>query len=332
MVVFGTVMLIPVKNKMKKTLVEYRIYIGIGLIVLVFGLLLLWPNQNKTIAPPKEKETKIVGMVQRSESVDWEKTEVSIPETMPILRAKNGFINGDKLTKLLNTLGMSDATVTQSDSNYVIYKNSGSTLYIKLKEKQIDFQIRSKLTYIGLKDSAKAKDDLIKLLGQISDRKTGPLSVEYFKDEFRAIRTSMAAADFLEITSNFLYDDKPIFSHQGGPSIKAQYNFDGKLGRLIIFNPFDELESEKTVKLVTVDEIKSTQANNFPIFNIKGNREFELSTREDLINLIKGETSQIGYIYDPSSDKYVPFLMVNGKTGLASGTAEIVFGVPIVKQ
>jgi hypothetical protein len=330
--VSGIVMLIPVKNNMKKILIENRIYIGIGLIVLVFGLLLFWPTKNKTAEVTKEKETKIVGMVQRSESVDWDKTEINIPEKMPILKAKNSFINGDKLAILLETLGMKDATVTQSDSNYVIYKNDVSTLYIKLKEKQIDFQIRSKLSYTGIKDATKAKENLKKVLDQISDRKIGPMNTEYFKDEFRAIRTSMAAADFLEITTNFLYEDRPIFSHIGGPSVKAQYNFDGKLGRLIIFNPFDELENIETVKLVTIDDIKNTQASKFPIFNIKGNREFELSTREDLINMIKGESSQLGYIYEPSSEKYVPFLIVNGKTTITSGSAEVTFGVPIVKQ
>lgn len=317
---------------MKKILVENRIYIGIGLIVLVFGTLLLWPSQNKIVETPKETETKIVGMVQRSELVDWEKTDLSIPETMPILKAKNSFINGDKLATLLGVLGMSDATVTQSDSNYVIYKNSESVLYIKLKEKQIDFQIRSKLKYTGAKDFTKAKENLVKLLSQISNRKTGLMEVEYFKDEFKAIRTNVASADFLELTTNYLYEDKPIFSHQGGEGVKAQYNFDGKLGRLIIFNPFDELENVETAKLLKIDDIKNTQASKFPIFNIKGNREFELSTREDLISLIKGETSQIGYIYEPSSDKYIPFLIAKGKTTIKSGSAEVIFGVPIIKQ
>lgn len=317
---------------MKRILIENRIYIGIGLIVVVFGTLLLWPNQNKTAEVPMEKETKIIGIVQRSELVDWDKTELSIPETMPILKAKNSFINGDKLTNLLGVLGMSDATVTQSDSNYVIYKNSESVLYIKLKEKQIDFQIRSKLKYTRVKDFTKAKENIVKLLSQISNRKTGLLEVEYFKDEFKATRTNVASADFLEVTTNYLYEDKPVFSYHGGPSIKAQYNFDGKLGRLIIFNPFDDLENAETVELLQSDDIKNTQASKFPIFNIKGNREFELSTREDLINQIKGETSQIGYIYEPSSDRYIPFLIVKGKTTIKSGNAEVIFGVPIVKQ
>jgi hypothetical protein len=333
MVVSGTVMLILEEHNMKKIIAKYQVYLIIGGLLVVFGILLLWPqkNGNEKVETGSENKTKIVGIMQRSDSVDWGKTEIELPEKSHLLKSKTSFINGDKTVKLLAILGMSDAKVIQSDENYVIYRNDNSSLYIKLKEKQIDYQIRSKLAYKGDRNTNTAKNNLAELLSKISTQKVGVMEVEYYKDEFRAIRTSLASADFMEIRTNFLYDDTPVLSYQGGPTIKAQYNFEGKLGRLIIFNPFDELENDSEITLVKVDEIKNMDPKNFPIFNIVGNRDFELSTREEMVGMIKSENSRLSYIYDSSKEKYIPYLVVKGKTNLSSGISEVVFGVPIIK-
>ena len=316
---------------MNKIVAKYQVVLIIGFLLVVFGVLLLWPSNKNSPSQPKPPETKIVGIQQRSDSVDWGKTDIELPEKSHLLKSKTSFINGDRTIKLLSALNMSDAKVVQSDENYVIYRNDSSSLYIKLKEKQIDYQIKGKLPYKGDRNINTAKNNLSELLSKITTQKVGPMEVEYYKDEFRAVRSNLNNADFVEIRANFVFNDTPVLSYQGGPTIKAQYNFEGKLGRLIIFNPFDELENENEVSLIRADEIKDMDAKKFPIFNIIGSREYELSTREEMVGMIKSENSRLSFIYDSAKEKYIPYLVVKGKTILSSGTSEVIFGVPIIK-
>ena len=329
----GTVMLIPVHN-MKKIFNEYKVYFGIGLLVIIFGLLLFWPqgSKEKKLETGNENMTKIVGLRQKTEGVDWGDLKIEEPEKLPILKSKSSFINGDRLNILMKVVGMEGVEAIRSDSFYVIYENKDATLTIKLRERQIDYLIKRKLSYVGEKEKTKAINNFNVLMSQISERKISDTEVEYFKDEFRATRSTIYNADFMELSANFLFNNTPVMNYQGGPSIKAQYGFDGQLGRLTIFNPFDDLANDKEVELIRVNDIKSLPPSSFPIFKIKGNREFAMSTGEEVINMIKGGTGQVAYLFEPLTNSYVPYLVVDGNTRLKSGDTEVTFGVPLVKQ
>jgi hypothetical protein len=319
---------------MKKFISENKIYIFIGLLVLIFGLLLFWPQggSNQKQVTSNKNGTKIVGVMQRPEEVVWKNEQVEIPKNGKVLEQKGSFINADKLETLMNAVGMKGARVEKSDAYYVIYRKDKTSLYLKLKEKQIDFQSPDKTEYKGEKSSASQVANLKNLVKSITNREITEPEIEYFKNEYRAIRSDIKTADFMEITSNFLYEYMPVMSYQGGPSIKAQYGFDGKLRRLMIFNPFDEPTANKEISLVTFEEIKKMPASSFPIFDIKGNRDFVMSTGEEAIKMINGQDSQMAYVFEPVTSTYVPYLITKGKTELESGETEIIFGVPLTKQ
>ncbi len=116
---------------MKKIINEYKVFIFIGVLLLIFGVLLLWPQKKENQEKVVENKTKIVGIVQRPEVIEWGENKIVIPEKTKILEQKDGFINGNKLELLLKTMGMAGVKAEKSDSFYVVYRNESSSIYIK---------------------------------------------------------------------------------------------------------------------------------------------------------------------------------------------------------
>jgi hypothetical protein len=318
---------------MVRIIKEYRVLIIITLLLVAFGLVLWWPrpeekNTNTKVTPV----SKIAGMRQKPAAVEWGDTEIVVPQKTSILRSNSSFINGDKLERLKKELGMEGVGATKSNSYYVVYENKEATLYIKLRERQIDYLIKQKLSYKGEKDKSKALVSFQNLISKTTGRPVGQIEVEYFRDEFRAVRSNMNNADFMEISANFLYKDNPVMSMRGGPSVKAQYGFDGKLGRLIMYNPFDELVEDREVELIDKDTLKNLGGERTFLFEIKGNREFAMSTGEEEVGTIRATSATVAYLYEPSDNSYVPFIVGQGKTWLKSGETKVVIGSSLLKQ
>jgi len=126
---------------MKKIFSEYKVYFGIGGLIIIFGLLLFWPQKKSNEILVTSNKTKIVGLRQRVDGIDWGDLKIEVPDKLPILESKSSFINGERLNILMKAVGMEGVGATRSDSFYVIYENKDATLTIKLKERQIDYLI-----------------------------------------------------------------------------------------------------------------------------------------------------------------------------------------------
>lgn len=317
---------------MKNFIEKNKIYLIIGGLVLLFGLALFWPQNksNKRQVTSNKGQTKIVGLPQRPKTVNFGEIKTEIPEKIRLLNS-NYSIDENKINKLLADLGMAGAQITKNDEFYKIYRKEGLVLYVKLKDKQIDFQFPQDFKFQGKKDPNVSVKNFKDLMEIISNREIGEPWVKYFKDEFRAVPSDLEDADFLELYGNFLIDEIPILNYHGGPSIKAQYYLNGVLGRLTIYNLWDQPSEDRETTVKSKQEIVQSSPEGLPIFNIEGNKDFALSPQEEDINKIDGENYYTAYVFEPTNNKYFPYLIGKGKTTLKSGEGEVDFGVPLVK-
>lgn len=323
---------------MKKIFNEYKIFIIVGLLVLIFVGLLLWPQskQKEETKTSKTSGTKYVmmeGLPQRAQSINWDKTKIEIPEKIVVLKIKNKPVTNEQINNLKKIFEMEGLKATTENDDFQLYENSKATLYIFLKDKQIDYQLKTKLPYTGNKETTKAVNNFTETLTKIlGERKVEDQKINFFKDEFRAVRSEINSADFMEISTSFVYNNIPLFSYRGEPSIKAVYNFDGQLGRLTIFNLFDEIVEGKEVSLINSEYINKILAKDIPIFNIEGTKEYQMSTADEALQMIETGEGKIVYIFKKFDNSYQPYYLNKGQSKLTTGEAKITFGIPLIKQ
>ena len=319
---------------MKKVINEYRIFIIGGLLVVIFLTLLLWPQNKKNDLQnqPEQKQVEIVGFPRKAESVDWSQTTINVPEKTTIIKSKNNPLSVKQINLIKSIVGMNGVGITKSTDSYEVFENDKATLYIFINEKEIDYQIKYNFISESKKDPTKAQNNFNELLVKLSlsDKMTKPI-INYYKDEFRAINSTVDLADFLEITTTPTKKGIPLLNYKGENQIKAQYNFDGVLGRLIIYNVFDEMTDDKVMPLMSANEIKVTSAANMPIFDEIGGREFQMSTGDEEIKTINAGKGQLVYIFRKSDHTYQPYYLNQGQTTLTTGITKIIFGVPLAK-
>ncbi len=319
---------------MKKILNENKVLVIGGVLMVLFVGLLFWPQKKETPIQkqPVIKQKELIGLPRKAEIVDWSKSEISLPNKMAILESKNNPITSDQVGLIKKAVGMEGVGITKSADNYEVFENDKAVLYVLFNEREINYEIKNKLAYKGEKDSTKALSNFNALVSKLSinNQLTNP-KVDYLKDDYRAVKTDINSADYLEITTTSTYNGILMLNYLGEPQIKAEYNFDGDLGGLTIYNAFDEITEGKMSTIASVESLRQTPAAEMPIFSEDGGKEFVMSTGDEEIKTIVAGPGKLGYVFNKSDFTYQPYYLNEGQTTLNTGLINITFGVPLIK-
>ena len=303
----------------------------IGLLLLIFLAVLLWP-QNKITTQSTSTIVPNIGIPKRAESIDWGNTQINTPGKIVVLKSKNNPITGDQTDLVKKVVGMEGVGTTKTTDIYQAFENDKGTLFVLFNEREFDYQVNNKLDFAGEKNNSKALASFNLLMAQLSfvDKISKP-EVEYFKDEYRAIKSDLAEADYVVITATIMHNNIPMLGYIGQPQIRAEFNFNGELARLTLYNAFDQVTEDKEISLISTSEIKKMAADFLPIFNEVGGKEFVMSTGEEPIKKITAGDGQLVFIFRKSDYTYQPYYLNQGQTTFTTGVTEIIFGVPLAK-
>lgn len=318
---------------MKKIFSENKVLVIGGGLIILFSILLFWPWKLKKEVAETSKSKGVIqigGIINKPEMVDWSEAAVIVPETLSVLKPGNNFINGEETVALRKNLNMDSAKIGSSNESFSLFESDEATLALKFKEREIDYQVKKVPTGEGVKlTEAELVSQFRAMVGKLfPEKETGGVGVKYLKDEFRAVGAEANSADYVEITANFVYKNIPIRSFSGMPSVKAQYNFAGKLLRLTVSNPFDKLVEEEKATVKSLMEIKETETSEVMVFDVNGEHDYEIATGQVKIGSIKVDETNLVYIYNPEGNNFLPYLL---GSGVIDQETMVVIGVPILK-
>jgi len=316
-------------------------------LVLAMLILVFWPV-NKTNLPVKEiamlknsKDYKMDVLDNKITSINWQNMEPKIPENTNIIDNQSSKIGESDLQKLAGWIGINNMTKIIDEKGLMMLKDKdkGSSIHINYGNNFVQFNrgymgedyFKMLITDQDI-DLAKKSFEILsnQLLEWTSGNKAIATEIEYQAIiEPRTVTSTKSNANIVVIKANIEFDNKAIKTSFGAPLIVAKYGTGGLLVELKIENPKLNLAKGKEIKLLTWSQIKTISSKEIGVFSIQGNREFELSTQQDIINNLTVKSIKIEYYFAPINKTFMPMLVGEGTSELSGGPVNVTFGIPL---
>ena len=133
----------------------------------------------------------------------------------------------------------------------------------------------------------------------------------------------------IEVLANYYFNGVPIYTPTGYP-IKVDFFKNGEIVKMVGILSFNNTTVIENKKLLSLDEIKNMDVNNFFIWSIDGGMNYELSEETPKMSDISLNSYSLGYILN-SNNILWPYYFLQGESNLSTGVAKVVIVVSAIK-
>lgn len=313
---------------MKELLRKNKVGIITAVLVILFGGLLFWPNKKTQEIKTNKEILNTNTLLQGPNEISFGGVELKVPDKLPVIAVKDGWINSERTSQLLNLFEMTSAKIKINTPTLIMYQNDKATLTFKTTEKEIDYQIVDATKTGEVKrDEETIRTDFQQRMQKIIEmRKTKMGPTTYWKSDYRAYETTKGNSDFVVMSSYFVYSDSKMLNKEMSAGVVAEYDWGGELKRMRLHEPYGEIDETENIKTSSWEEIKKIEAGKWEVLNISGGKEYTMSNEKANYQNMRVDTGEVEYIFDINQDRYYPYLVLEGTATISGEAAKVRLG------
>lgn len=296
-----------------------KFYSIIGILIVILLVLVLWPIKKK------EEEVIIKNI-----SISEPQPEFFLDSPQMI----DWFNLTDKQFTSVSILSTERYLIPELFKNkipeYIKGKPVNSDEYFNYDDNRSEFEFSKNITskkqiQRGSWGADQLSDRLNQVFTQINDTDLEIKIEKTTNKEFLYpwwINTDKTIPDVVEISASFFYKNIPIRLFNGF-MINANYFTNGDLVKMKVAYPFGKIVKMIEEPVINLSSLKNRNINNFKIWKIEGNSDYELSGEQEKINRVIVDSYNLGYIYDVKSKVVWPYYFIEGKSNLSTGEIKV---------
>jgi len=328
-------------------MINKKTIITIGILMVIFLGLLLWPKKETlqkttetTETKPYKQEVAMPDYLNKPKGINWGEVVLEIPETMVIYKYLDEKISEEEMKKFMELVGLDYGQKKISSSGLILFNDAEGKYGAYVDPINKKFQYVENIYYksdLQSVDKMETVDIQKKLMELVKELSGGQAGININNIDYKEmvspdwVSTTEDKADAVEISASLTVDQYSINNFNGSP-IKAVYRRDGKLLKIEIGKRWGKTEVVKEQRTVGVDELRKMGPSQFLISTAIGGKDYQLKTEGENISQVNLTGLELGYVYVPEKAELWPFYFASGNSITGNGPVKIVLITPATKD